>query len=156
MKHRAPEIALIHEFASSKEVSSLKNLARGRMKSTPYQVGDKEEEYSKLRTSKVMYVNERRSSVAKDMSDKIQLATRYSLYHEKYASENFQIMNYGIGGTISGHLDSAGTVLNYMCYYRSNAGSKDVRHFTLVCGAQFANHVSSRGFRQARVYIFIV
>ena len=33
---------------------------------------------------------------------------RYQLFSDKYASENFQIMNYGLGGKISGHADSTG------------------------------------------------
>ena len=36
------------------------------------------------------------------------LVYRYQLYNNKYASENFQIMNYGLGGKISGHADSTG------------------------------------------------
>ena len=31
-----------------------------------------------------------------------------NLKEEKYASENFQVMNYGIGGKITCHLDSSG------------------------------------------------
>jgi len=36
------------------------------------------------------------------------LAMRFNLYNEQFASENYQTMNYGIGGTISGHVDSMG------------------------------------------------
>ena len=79
------------------------------MKSTPYVMGEKENSYSKLRTSKVMYMNEKLVPMAMTLSKKITLATRYYMKNEKYASENFQVMNYGIGGRISGHLDSTGT-----------------------------------------------
>ena len=78
------------------------------MKSTPYVMGEKENSYSKLRTSKVMYMNEKLVPMAMTLSKKITLATRYHMKNEKYASENFQVMNYGIGGRISGHLDSTG------------------------------------------------
>ena len=78
------------------------------MKSTPYVMGEKENSYSKLRTSKVMYMNEKLVPMAMTLSKKITLATRYHMKKEKYASENFQVMNYGIGGRISGHLDSTG------------------------------------------------
>ena len=74
----------------------------------PYSVGDKETSFSKGRTSKVMYMNEKLVPEAMVLSKKIELATRFKLYHEKYASENFQVMNYGIGGKISGHADSQG------------------------------------------------
>ena len=40
------------------------------------------------------------------LSRKIERATKFNLYNEKFASENYQIMNYGIGGTISPHVDS--------------------------------------------------
>ena len=78
------------------------------VKSTPYVMGEKENSYSKLRTSKVMYMNEKLVPMAMTLSKKITLATRYHMKKEKYASENFQVMNYGIGGRISGHLDSTG------------------------------------------------
>ena len=55
-----------------------------------------------------MYMNERLVPMAMTLSKKITLATRYHMKKEKYASENFQVMNYGIGGRISGHLDSTG------------------------------------------------
>ena len=55
-----------------------------------------------------MYMNEKLVPEAMVLSKKIELATRFKLYHEKYASENFQVMNYGIGGKISGHADSQG------------------------------------------------
>ena len=42
------------------------------------------------------------------MTQTLVLNFRYRLFHEKYASENFQMMNYGIGGKISGHSDSQG------------------------------------------------
>ena len=71
-------------------------------------MGEKENSYSKLRTSKVMYMNEKLVPMAMTLSKKITLATRYHMKKEKYASENFQVMNYGIGGRISGHLDSTG------------------------------------------------
>ena len=46
--------------------------------------------------------------VARQVSDRIEAAMRFKLYSEKFASENYQTMNYGIGGTISGHVDSLG------------------------------------------------
>ena len=55
-----------------------------------------------------MYMNEHKIDVAKALSDKIELAMKYKLYNQKFASENYQVMNYGIGGTISSHVDSFG------------------------------------------------
>ena len=53
-----------------------------------------------------MYINEKLTSKAMKLSKSIELALKLRLSHEKYASENFQIMNYGIGGKISPHIDS--------------------------------------------------
>ena len=51
---RNPEIGLFHDFVAPDEMSALKSLARGHMKSTPYVVSNKDEEaYTRFRTSKV-------------------------------------------------------------------------------------------------------
>ena len=55
-----------------------------------------------------MYLNERQTKSTKSLSDRIDLATKFRTYAEKFASENYQVMNYGIGGSIVGHLDSTG------------------------------------------------
>ena len=53
-------------------------------------------------------MSERKESIAKRLSDKVQLATRFNIYRNYFDSENYQVMNYGIGGAINGHLDSTG------------------------------------------------
>jgi hypothetical protein len=53
-------------------------------------------------------MNEHKENAAKKLSDKIEKATRFRLYSDNLDSENYQVMNYGIGGTISGHVDSSG------------------------------------------------
>ena len=96
-KLQNPEIAIIHDMIGPEEMKRVKNLAKGKMKSTPYTVGGSETAFSKGRTSKVMYMNEKLVPEAMAMSKKIEWATRFKLKNEKFASENFQIMNYGIG-----------------------------------------------------------
>ena len=59
-----------------------------------------------------MYLNERLVPQAMKLTEKVEQATRFKLYTERYASENYQIMNYGIGGKISGHTDSHGAQNN--------------------------------------------
>ena len=78
------------------------------MKSTPFLVKKMENSYTTLRTSKVMYMNEKLVPMAMDFSKKVSQITRCRMKEEKYASENYQIMNYGIGGKIAMHLDTAG------------------------------------------------
>ena len=110
--HRNPEIIYVHDLATKSELEKIKSLARGHMQTTPYKIGGldkskaKTESFSRLRTSKIMYMNELLVPEAMDLSRKISQITRFRLKEEKYASENFQVMNYGIGGRISTHLDS--------------------------------------------------
>lgn len=56
----------------------------------------------------MLYLNERKEPIAAQLSQKVELAMRFVLYKDYMDSENYQIMNYGIGGTISGHVDSPG------------------------------------------------
>ena len=85
------------------------------MHTTPYVLGGLDKStsgktalFSRLRTSKIMYMNEVLVPQAMDLSRKIGQITRFRLKEEVYASENFQVMNYGIGGRISSHMDTVG------------------------------------------------
>ena len=55
------------------------------MKSTPYISKGDSKDFSKDRTSKVMYMNELLVPEAMAMSKKIELATQFQLKHEKFA-----------------------------------------------------------------------
>ena len=55
-------------------------------------------------------MNEHKEDVARRLSDKVELAMRFNVYRNYLDSENYQVMNYGIGGTISGHVDSPGDI----------------------------------------------
>ena len=63
--------------------------------------------------SKVMYLNERQTNSTRSWSDRIDLATKFQTYLERWGSENYQVMNYGIGGSIVGHLDSTGNEIRF-------------------------------------------
>ena len=80
------------------------------MQSTSYYIKGLAEKFSKARTSKVKYLNELFVPEAMAISKKIELATRFKLYQDMFSSENYQVMNYGIGGKISPHVDSNGQV----------------------------------------------
>ena len=110
LKHLIPEIGYLHDFISLNEVNNIKNLARGNMRSTPYKVKGKLKSFSKDRTSKIMFMNERYVPGAMVISQKIEQAMKFKLTSEFFASENFQVMNYGIGGKISSHVDTSGVV----------------------------------------------
>ena len=55
-----------------------------------------------------MYMNELLVPEAMRLSKKVEQVTRFELKDDKYGSENFQVMNYRVGGRISTHLDSVG------------------------------------------------
>ena len=77
------------------------------MKATPLKVQGNVDSYTRFRTSKVMYMNEAVYPVAKSISRNIDLAMKFNV-QSKYGSENYQVMNYGMGGSIISHLDSSG------------------------------------------------
>ncbi len=104
-----PEIGLYHQLISDRQIQNVIGKSKGSMKATPYKTETGFKSFSKQRTSKVMYMNELLVKEAMELSYSVQNATRFKLYHEPIASENYQIMNYGLGGTISGHYDSQGS-----------------------------------------------
>ena len=111
-KNQKPEIGLFHELVTPAEAQAIQNIARGNTKSTPYNYEGESQQYSKGRTSKIMYMNEKLVPDAMVLAKRIELATRFKLYNERKASENFQVMNYGIGGKISFHTDTPGEIFN--------------------------------------------
>ena len=113
--HHQPQVVIIHDFISLEECEWIKEGARGRMSSTPFTIVNKgnakTDAYSKGRTSKVMYMSESKTEhrdVITKISDRISQATRFDVYKQRFASENYQVMNYGVGGNINGHVDSLG------------------------------------------------
>ena len=56
----------------------------------------------------MVYLSEKSSSLMKSLSERVELATQFNLSHSRLDSENYQIMNYGVGGLIDAHQDSAG------------------------------------------------
>jgi len=113
-KNRVPFIVVVHGFVSGSEQDQMKQeaLAEG-MVTTPYQVGGVQKNFSYKRSSKVAYLADHQSKVAHQVSLRIQRATSFNVVNsmdsENFSSEDFQVMNYGLGGTILGHLDSSVT-----------------------------------------------
>ena len=87
-----PEVGLIHDFVSKNQTSKMKMDAKYKMKSTPYIAVEDPEAYSRWRTSKVMYMNERLNYNAMEISRNIELVTNCVLSRKKYDSENFQVL----------------------------------------------------------------
>lgn len=104
-----PFIGVLRDMHTKEEVRDIKEGAKGRMKATPLTVGnDKEKKvlaYTRRRSSKVVYQSESLRPVLEKTSQRINLATKFVLTGERMASENYQVMNYGMGGTIKVHTD---------------------------------------------------
>ena len=104
--HQEPEIGLLHEFAHPDEMMAIRYKNQKKMHATPY-VSKGRQGTSKERTSKVFYINEMVDPEAMPLSKRIELVTRLSMRK----GEKFHVMNYGIGGKITPHFDTAG--INY-------------------------------------------
>ena len=77
------------------------------MRSTPLLLKENVSTYTQYRTSKVMYMNEKMYPSANAFSKRLNLALKFNVTSQ-FGSENYQVMNYGLGGTIVSHLDSTG------------------------------------------------
>ena len=102
-------VGMVHDIMTESEVEEMKSKAKGKMKATPYSVGNVQEDFSYKRSSKIKYVTERNDQLATRVSRRLEKALAFKVYSENYrfSSENYQLMNYGYGGLISLHVDSA-------------------------------------------------
>ena len=87
-----PEVGLIHDFVSKNQTSKMKMDAKYKMKGTPFASGQYAGTYSRWRTSKVMYINERLNENAMEISRNIESVTNCVLSKKRYDSENFQVL----------------------------------------------------------------
>ena len=101
-------VAQIHNIVSPAEMEAVKEKTKTRLKATPYLTGQELQEFSYDRTSKVHYLSERTDNLTRRLTKRLELAMAYNIYvaDRPYVSENYQIMNYGIGGKIGLHLDT--------------------------------------------------
>ena len=102
-------VAVIHGLMTEQEVERMKNKAKGKMKATPYSVGDENQAFSYKRNSKIKYVSERNDQLARTVTSRLEKALAFKIFTPEYrfSSENYQLMNYGFGGLISLHLDGS-------------------------------------------------
>ena len=100
-------IAQIHNIVSPVEMEAIKEKTQARLKATPYAVGNKNLDFSYDRTSKIHYLSERTDNLTRRLTKRLELSMAYNMFltDRPYTSENYQIMNYGIGGKIGLHLD---------------------------------------------------
>ena len=62
--------------------------------------------YTNKRTSKIRYLSHRKDALAWKMNTRISDALEFDLNGDYVPAENYQLMNYGIGGFIELHIDS--------------------------------------------------
>ena len=105
--HLRPQIGLIHDLITEDQAQDVIVKAKPYLKTTPYIFLGKSKKLSSGRTSKVTYMNEKYSKEAKIMSNNIEMLLGVKLKNDIFGSENFQVMNYGIGGKITPHFDSS-------------------------------------------------
>ena len=103
-----PFIGTFHDLFTKSEAAEIINYSKGNLKPTPYNVAGELVKYSARRTSKLLYMSESSHSLVPKITRRIELATQFHLNTVHLDSENYQIMNYGLGGAIDVHRDSDG------------------------------------------------
>ena len=100
MLNGEPEVDLLHDFLSDKEIHKLKAAVKNKLFTTPLLVDGYEKKFSKLRTSKIKYINELIDQNALKISQKIERATKFVLFQTRFDSENYQV-RWILGITVS-------------------------------------------------------
>ena len=103
-----PFIGTFHEMFTESEAKEIINFSKGNLKPTPYRVAGELVKYSTRRTSKLLYLSESSTPRVSKITRRIEVATRFQLKTQRLDCENYQIMNYGLGGAIDVHRDSDG------------------------------------------------
>ncbi|QQP38108.1 Prolyl4hydroxylasealpha SG1 [Caligus rogercresseyi] len=103
--HSRPNIGMIHSFLTEGEADTLISESTSRSMARSQHSGRKSEnEFSFKRTSKQVWLNEESLSSNRVISKRLELASRFEL--SQGGSEDYQIVNYGLGGTYKPHFDS--------------------------------------------------
>ena len=89
--NKEPSVGLVHDMISNAIVEKVKHDAKHTLKATPYNTGEAYVSYSRWRTSKVTYFNEKLNANAQKMTKNIELVTKCILSKDKYDSENYQV-----------------------------------------------------------------
>ena len=104
-----PGVAALHDLLSPGQCRELREKGRGRMKVTPFtlsQAAGQENTYSDRRMSKIRYLSHRRDRLASQINRMLSDALNLDLDGAPIPAENYQLMNYGLGGYIELHQDS--------------------------------------------------
>ena len=105
----SPGVAALHGLLSPGQCRELRERGREGMKVTPFtlsQAAGQANTYSDRRMSKVRYLSHRRDPLASQINRKLSHALDLDLDGAPIPAENYQLMNYGLGGYIELHQDS--------------------------------------------------
>ena len=121
----------------------MKDKARGEMKATPYIDNNRLKDFSYERTSKIKYLSERGDRLALAVSRRLERALRLRVFCPGYrfTSENYQVMNYGLAGHISLHMDAAGTGQAGVLH-----GDNDIAGGRIATAMVYLSRLQSGGF----------
>ena len=100
----APFIGKIHNFVTEKEANWVMDRTRGKMKPTPLTVDGELKKFTLRRISKINFIPDEPDTASDAITRRMMLATRWRL-DRPFSQENYQVMNYGPGGSINYHLD---------------------------------------------------
>ena len=100
-----PHVGMFRDFYSSKECEAVRRRAAGNIKSSPFSAGGRTKYFTTQRVSKRLNLSEDQSSLAIQSSKRISLATNWIVDQEPGASDEYNIINYGLGGQIEVHVD---------------------------------------------------
>ena len=104
-----PGVAALHDLLSPGQCRALREKGREGMTVTPFtlsQAAGQENTFSDRRMSKVRYLSHRRDRLASQINRKLSQALDLDLDGAPVPAENYQLMNYGLGGYIELHQDS--------------------------------------------------
>lgn len=139
-----PEVNYIFDFISDEEIDKIISKAKGKLYTTPYLIDGKVHYASKYRNSKVKYINEKgkMDKNAFKISQRIEQMTKFSLLQRSFDSENYQIMNYGLGGRISRHTDSGESNIDQetTTEYYKHGGPRIMTFMTYLSDVQIGGH----------------
>ena len=108
-----PAVGIFRGFLTDIQCSAFIEKGRGKMKTTPLSVpatstASQVKNFTDERLSKIRYLSHNHFPPARKLNDRLNTALELQL-NADFSAENYQLMNYGIGGWIGPHVDSDGS-----------------------------------------------
>ena len=100
-----PHVGMFRDFFSHQECDEVVRRSRDKIKSSPYQARGGTRYLNTQRVSKRLHISEDQLKLSKLSSERISLATNWIVHQEKHASDEYNVINYGICGQIEVHVD---------------------------------------------------